>query len=236
MESGEIGEWIFPQKEGRSLTDISKFALTEFPNLHTRHQVASASVITWHSVALMGQEKGRRIVKRFSYGERDYAFGQLIATLRRQFKLTQAELAERLEVSRQAVGEWEAGSSYPKADHLKDFIGLGVQQHAFTTGREVEEIRTLWQAAHQKVLIDESWLQELLSQRHHRLTLVAKEQDEPSSTVKQALIQSTAEPRVDWGDALDVSSFYGREEELAELIRSRLAFGGEDFRTSSALT
>ncbi len=179
--------------------------------------MASASVITWHSVALMGQEKGRRIVKRFSYGERDYAFGQLIATLRRQFKLTQAELAAQLGVSRQAVGEWEAGSSYPTADHLKDFIGLGVQQHAFTTGREVEEIRTLWQAAHQKVLIDESWLQELLSQRHHRLTLVAKEQDEPSSTVKQALIQSTAEPRVDWGDALDVSSFNGREEELAQL-------------------
>ncbi|HEX6479993.1 MAG TPA: NB-ARC domain-containing protein [Ktedonobacteraceae bacterium] len=156
-------------------------------------------------------------MKRYSYGERDYAFGQLIATLRRQFKLTQAELAEQLGVSRQAVGEWEAGSSYPKADHLKDFIGLGVQQHAFTTGREVEEIRTLWQAAHQKVLIDESWLQELLSQRHRRLTLVAKEQDEPSSTVKQALIQSTAEPRVDWGDALDVSSFYGRGEELAQL-------------------
>src|SRR5712692_2025150 len=33
MESGEIGEWVFPQQEGRSLTDVSKFALTEFPNL-----------------------------------------------------------------------------------------------------------------------------------------------------------------------------------------------------------
>lgn len=156
-------------------------------------------------------------MKRFSYGERDYAFGQLIATLRRQFKLTQAELAERLGVSRQAVGEWEAGSSYPKADHLKDFIDLGVQEHAFTTGCEVEEIRALWQAAHQKMLLNESWLQKLLSQRPHRLTLVAKEQDESSGTVKQVPIQSTVEPRVDWGDALDVSSFYGREEELAQL-------------------
>ncbi len=30
MESGYIGEWVFPQKEGRSLTDVSKFALTEW--------------------------------------------------------------------------------------------------------------------------------------------------------------------------------------------------------------
>ena len=29
--------------------------------------------------------------------------------------------------------------------------------------------------------------------------------------------QASGEPRVDWGEALDVPSFYGREEELALL-------------------
>jgi WD40 repeat protein/transcriptional regulator with XRE-family HTH domain len=148
---------------------------------------------------------------RSSYDERDYAFGQVIVTLRTHLKLTQAELAERLGVSRQAVGEWEAGSSYPKADHLKDFIDLGVQQHAFATGREVEEIRVLWQAARQKVLIDEVWLQEMLSTKPDPLPPTAE------SPPEQHRRESIHGPRVDWGDALDVSSFYGREHELEHL-------------------
>lgn len=156
-------------------------------------------------------------MKRFSYSERDYAFGQLIATLRTKLELTQAELAERLGVSRHAVGGWESGSSYPKADHLKHFIVLAVQRQAFVTGREEEDIRALWQAAHQKILIDESWLQELLSQRHPQLTLVIDEPDKPTSTAKRTETQHVSEPRVDWGDALDVSHFYGREKELTQL-------------------
>ena len=64
-------------------------------------------------------------------------------------------LADLLRVSRHAVAGWEAGQSYPKADHLKAFIALGVQQRIFASGREAEEIRVLWRAAHQKVLLDE---------------------------------------------------------------------------------
>ena len=57
------------------------------------------------------------------------------------------------------------GQSYPTADRLKAFIGLCLQQHVFTGGQSVrEEIRALWRAAHQKVLLDDLWLQELLSQ------------------------------------------------------------------------
>jgi transcriptional regulator with XRE-family HTH domain len=44
-------------------------------------------------------------VKRYSYSERDYAFGQLILTLRTTIGLTQAGLAELLGVSRRAVAE-----------------------------------------------------------------------------------------------------------------------------------
>jgi len=44
-------------------------------------------------------------VKSYSYRERDYAFGQLVLTLRTTLGLTQAGLAEPLGVSRRAVAE-----------------------------------------------------------------------------------------------------------------------------------
>src|ERR1700731_1977687 len=115
-------------------------------------------------------------MNRSLYGERDYAFGKLILTLRTQIGLTQTGLAKLLHVSRRAVTEWEAGSSYPTAEHLKHFIALGLQQHVFAAGREAEEIRALWRAAHQKVLLDEPWLQGLLSQQSSPLVKVAVEQ------------------------------------------------------------
>ena len=93
-----------------------------------------------------------------TYGERDFAFGQAMLRLRTAIRLTQVELAQCLGVSRAAVLGWEAGSSYPKAERLKRFIALGVQLQAFPDGREEEEIRALWQAAHQKVLLDVPWL------------------------------------------------------------------------------
>ena len=112
-------------------------------------------------------------MKRSSYGERDYAFGQAMLSLRTAIGLTQTGLAEYLGISRRAVGEWEAGSSYPKAEHLKEFIALAVQHQAFPAGREAEEIRAFWKAARQKVLLDEPWLAALLSQQPPNLTLVA---------------------------------------------------------------
>src|SRR6266404_1438091 len=106
-------------------------------------------------------------------GERDYAFGQAMLGLRTAIGLTQTGLAEYLGISRRAVGEWEAGSSYPKAERLKHLIELAVQQQAFAAGREVEEIRALWKAARQKVLLDEHWLSSLLASSRPSLELVA---------------------------------------------------------------
>ena len=100
-----------------------------------------------------------------TYRERDYGFAATMLTLRTAIGLTQAGLANLMGISRRAVGEWEAGSSYPKAEHLKKVIALGVKQQAFHKGSEAEEIRALWKAAHQKVLLDERWLSALLSQR-----------------------------------------------------------------------
>src|SRR5438270_8805181 len=167
---------------------------------------------------LEGTRQGRSaFMKRFSYRERDYAFGQRILTLRTSIGLTQAGLAELLHVSRRAVGEWELGSSYPKAQHLQQVITLAVRASAFPTGREAEEIRAFWQAAHQKVLLDERWLQELLGTQRPRLASVPTGPVEQTRSSEQVGAQPARGPRVDWGDALDVPSFYGREEELATL-------------------
>jgi WD40 repeat protein/transcriptional regulator with XRE-family HTH domain len=156
-------------------------------------------------------------VKRSSYRERDYAFGQQMLARRMATGLTQAELADLLGVSRHAVGGWESGQSYPTADRLKAFITLCLQQHVFTEGNAVEEIRTLWRAAHQKVLLDDLWLHELLSQQASPRVEVA---GEPTRDTDRAnALSSVGEPQVDWGDALDVPTFYGREEELAQLSR-----------------
>src|SRR6266852_2660343 len=109
-------------------------------------------------VAPLGHAEWKSLVKSYSYRERDYAFAQLMLTLRTTIGLTQAGLGERLGVSRRAVAEWEAGLSYPKAERLKEFITLCVRTSAFPAEREEEEIRALWKAAHQKVLLDEAWL------------------------------------------------------------------------------
>src|SRR3954454_6226759 len=99
------------------------------------------------------------------YNDADYAFGQVMLTLRTAIGLTQAAVAAYLGVSRRAIGAWESGDRYPTAPHLKQFIALAVQQQAFPLGRAEEEIRTLWRLARQKVLLDEVWLAALLGPR-----------------------------------------------------------------------
>src|SRR6266550_3912500 len=144
-------------------------------------------------VAPPGHAEWRPLVKRYSYSERDYAFGQLMLTLRTTIGLTQAGLADRLGVSRRAVAEWEAGLSYPKAERLKQLIALGVQQQAFPAGREEEEIRALWRAARQKVLLDEAWLHDLVAPPvpvalfPQAETLVAHAGSEPAAFPRQHL-------------------------------------------------
>jgi transcriptional regulator with XRE-family HTH domain len=145
-------------------------------------------------------------MKRSSYGERDYAFGQAMLTLRTAIGLTQAGLAEFLGISRRAVGEWEVGSSYPKAGHLKALLTLAVQQGTFPASREAEEIRAFWKAAHQKVLLDESWLSALLSQHPRSLEPMMPPSIDVAGDATPALAAPASVPRVEWGDALDVPS------------------------------
>ncbi len=151
-------------------------------------------------------------MKGSSYRERDYAFGQLMLTLRTKLELTQTELAEVLGVGRRAVIDWEGGLTYPTTDHLKQFVVLAIQRQAFHAGREAEEIRALWQASHQKVLFDEMWLGRLLPDAGS--APASKQVEEIAVTAHALASLSGGGPRVDWGDAPDVASFYGREWEL----------------------
>jgi WD40 repeat protein/DNA-binding XRE family transcriptional regulator len=158
-------------------------------------------------------------MKSPSYRERDYAFGQAILTLRTASGLTQVGLANILGISRQAVVGWEAGSSYPEAKHLKHFLSLCVQQQAFAPGREADEIRAFWKAAHQKVLFDENWLATLLGNLSSSKAPEIPGSDKESS--HSGLVQSRPSlfPRVISGNILSVPTFYGRQREM-DLITS----------------
>ena len=70
-------------------------------------------------------------MKRSFYAERDSAFGERMLRLRSAIGLTQAGLAQRLRVSRQAVSRWEAGESYPTLASLKALLTLAVRASAW---------------------------------------------------------------------------------------------------------
>jgi WD40 repeat protein/transcriptional regulator with XRE-family HTH domain len=167
---------------------------------------------------------------------RDVVFGQIMMTLRTALGLTQSELANLLGVSRRAIGGWETGGSYPKTNHLKHLITIGVQRQIFSAGRQEEEIRQLWKAAHQKVLLDEQWLAALLHlshpntpprshqaqpivQTHKETNVVLAEKGQTPTQRCFAQPQPGARPLIDWGEALTVPTFYGREQELAQLVQ-----------------
>jgi transcriptional regulator with XRE-family HTH domain len=153
-------------------------------------------------------------MKRSFYDEPDCTFGQAILTLRTNIGLTQSDLADLLGISRRAVGEWEAGNSYPKAERLKQLIYLCIKWQAFPAGHEAEAIRALWVASPQKTLLDEQWLAELLAQQLSPRPLTRLPLIEVAATGKPL-----SGPRVDWGEAPASPSFYGREQEMAQLTR-----------------
>jgi WD40 repeat protein/transcriptional regulator with XRE-family HTH domain len=146
------------------------------------------------------------------YRERNYAFGQTILTLRTTLGLTQTELANVLGVTRRAVGDWEGGLTYPMAEHLKQFVVLAIKRQAFPAGREAEEIRALWQASRQKVLLDEAWLGTLLPDVD--VSPASQPVEETIGAAQAPAPPARSGPRLDWGDALTVTTFYGREWEL----------------------
>lgn len=91
---------------------------------------------------------------------------------------------------------------------------MAIEYRVFPAGREEEQIRVFWQAAHQKVQLDEAWLATLLP---HREALPSSQPVEETSGAAQTYAPMRDGPRVDWGDALTVTIFYGRKWELTLL-------------------
>jgi transcriptional regulator with XRE-family HTH domain len=148
-------------------------------------------------------------LKGVSHHDRDYAFGEAILTLRLKIGLTQAGLAHLLGISRRALGAWEAGSSYPKIEQLKKLVALAIEQHAFPIGHEAEEVQALWQASHQKVSLDEAWLNGLLTPSPKRATpsVDAKREESSTGSDMQAFPALPLQP----------TTFVGRVTELEEI-------------------
>lgn len=56
--------------------------------------------------------------------EKKMSFGENLQFLRKQKEITQEQLAEQLEVSRQSVSKWESGTSYPEMDKLLQICSM----------------------------------------------------------------------------------------------------------------
>ena len=98
----------------------------------------------------------------------DYGFADKALALREHAGLTQRALAALLGVSGRAIQAWEAGLSYPGAEHLTQLIALYVERGVFPAGREEDEAAALWEAvrAHaprRTVPFDRSWFASLRS-------------------------------------------------------------------------
>ena len=142
------------------------------------------------------------------YKLKDDRFGLLALTLREKTGLTQAEVASELGVSERTIRHWEGGTAYPASDNLKQLIALYLHKGAFLNGHERDEVKVFWEqaiesASRRKALFDERWFDELLSQYH---APVQHSQDNLS------LLHQT-----DWGEAIEVAAFYGREQDLLTL-------------------
>lgn len=150
------------------------------------------------------------------YKLKDNRFGLLALTLREKAGLTQTEVARVLGVSERTIGHWEGGTAYPTPTNLKELIKLYVQKGAFSAGREQDEAKVFWEqaaesASRRKALFDEAWFAELLKQQQQpQVQNVHYEGKPPVSP-------SIDTKRVDWGEAIDVATFYGREQELQTL-------------------
>ena len=154
-------------------------------------------------------------MKTIGSSERDTTCRQMIQTVRRVLDLTRVALAEQLGVSQQTLRNWEAGKRTPKPEHLKHVIELALRGQVFPIGHEEEEMRRVWKAAQQNVQLDEAWLQALLAARLRQQGRIVPFPGVESNAEEPAA--PAAGPQVDWGEALEIPTWYGREQELEVL-------------------
>ncbi len=147
--------------------------------------------------------------------ERENVFRRSCVRLRKSMGLTQRALGRLLGISEQAIQHWERGARSPTPEHLQRLLALCLQRHAFAPGREHEQAHQLWLAAGKPADFEAFWMRVQLAapSAHHALVVLKRETAEPLAKQQPAATSS----RFDWGDALDVHDFYGREAERLQL-------------------
>ncbi len=103
---------IILERNGRfseSIARLSGFSTTGCA--HIQRSVWKAT----RRFAMMSAKKNRRKSKK---EENSMEFSEKLLTLRKAKNLTQEELAERLNVSRQSVSKWESGQAVPELDKI----------------------------------------------------------------------------------------------------------------------
>jgi WD40 repeat protein/transcriptional regulator with XRE-family HTH domain len=151
------------------------------------------------------------------YKLKDDRFGLLALALREKAGLTQAEVAGKLGVSERTIRHWEAGTAYPSSDNLRELIELYLCNSTFVSGHERDDAKVLWEqvvesASRRKPPFDDAWFDDLLRRRQQ-----AQAQGKSGRGRPELLLPASPPRRADWGEAIDVPSFYGREQEMQTL-------------------
>jgi len=153
------------------------------------------------------------------YKKRDHTFGLLLVTLREKASLTQANVTSQTGISEKTLRNWESGNNYPEEKHLKTLIEFYLGEGSFVPEKEHDEAHALWKhmtnnASRRKAAFDETWFAVLLTAYHQQGHHFDKQPDNKQQAFSSVLPIRYYE---DWKESLDVSAFYGREQELTEL-------------------
>jgi WD40 repeat protein/transcriptional regulator with XRE-family HTH domain len=177
---------------------------------------------------------------RHHYKLRTHEIGQRLVAFRNQTGLTQTELGRLIGVSRRSILKWEGGEGVPNGTHLHHLLEVFVDRKAFTAGQELAEARALWEAVSQAATkrlgqFNTHWFEQLLSGNQGRRSedpptvrpqhVALSDHDVPDTRGSPDLQPSPvpAATFIDWGEAIDVPSLYGREAELTQLQQWVLA-------------
>ena len=151
------------------------------------------------------------------------SFAGLLLRYRGRARLTQRDLADRLNAGRRTVQDWEAGINHPSAERLQDLVEVLLETGSLTPGREADDAQQLWvaverEAPRMRTPFDERWLARLVAARDATRQLPERVDD--VSQGLPALSEPDSGPverAEDWGGAPDVLGFVGRAAELATL-------------------
>ena len=72
--------------------------------------------------------------------------GEFIASLRKEKKLTQKELADKLNVTDKAISRWETGKGYPDVESLQNlsaFFGVSINELLAGEKAEIKSIEEI---------------------------------------------------------------------------------------------